>query len=287
VAGVILATCRALTDGDDDHELLASALATLGVGASLAVWDDPSVDFDVADLVVVRSTWDYTDRRAEFLAWAASVERLANPAATLAWNTDKRYLDDLGLVGLPVISTTYPATPGDLMVPDTERFVIKPTVGAGSKGARRFDRSERDQARAHVAVLLAEGRVPMVQPYLESVDARGETDVVLIDGVVSHAIEKRSMLGGGPLDASGLFVEERIRERTPTSSEVELACRALVATRVATSSPATPLYARVDLIDGPAGPLVVEVELTEPSLFLAFDEEAPQRLAEAIVRRLS
>ena len=47
-----------------------------------------------------------------------------------------------------------------------------------------------------------------------------------------------------------------------------------------------PLYARVDLLPGPDGaPQIVEVELTEPSLYLAYADNAAERFAAAIAQR--
>lgn len=44
------------------------------------------------------------------------------------------------------------------------------------------------------------------------------------------------------------------------------------------------MYARVDLVTAPDGsPLVIELELTEPSLFLPWSNGGADRLVEAIV----
>lgn len=46
------------------------------------------------------------------------------------------------------------------------------------------------------------------------------------------------------------------------------------------------LYTRVDLLPGPDGPAVIEVEVIEPSLFLAFAAGAQDRFAAAIKARI-
>jgi hypothetical protein len=51
--------------------------------------------------------------------------------------------------------------------------------------------------------------------------------------------------------------------------------------------PAKLLYARVDLLDSASGPIVIEVELTEPSLFVGTAPGAPQRFAAAVAARVS
>lgn len=48
--------------------------------------------------------------------------------------------------------------------------------------------------------------------------------------------------------------------------------------------PGPTLCARVDLLPGPDGPLVLEVELVEPSLFLPQAPEAAGRYAAAVRR---
>ncbi|MGH3495297.1 MAG: hypothetical protein ACRDQ1_18980, partial [Sciscionella sp.] len=103
---VILATCAALPDGDEDGGVLLDALDRAGVAAAWQVWDDRSVDW-ASTLVVVRSTWDYTVRAGEFLNWTRMVPRLANPADIIGWSADKVYLADLAAAGVPIVPTTF------------------------------------------------------------------------------------------------------------------------------------------------------------------------------------
>ena len=112
---VALATCSLLPDLDDDERLLIPALAELGLVAEPRVWDDPSVDWDAFRAVVVRSTWDYSDRRDAFLDWCARPRQLLNSLPVIEWNTDKRYLRELAAAGIPVVPTTWidPGTPVD------------------------------------------------------------------------------------------------------------------------------------------------------------------------------
>jgi hypothetical protein len=163
--------------------------------------------------------------------------------------------------------------------------VIKPAVGAGSVDTGRYDAgnaAHRRLARAHLARLLDSGRVAMVQPYLVSVDSYGETAVLSFGGAFSHAIRKGPMLAGPDDGVEGLYRPETITPREPTPAEVAVATRALAAVPI--QARRHPLYARVDLIPGPDGaPLVVELELTEPSVFLHTHPAAAERFARAIV----
>jgi hypothetical protein len=284
---VALVTCAAVPDLDADDRLLLGPLADREVGVTAAVWDDPSVDWTGFDLVVLRSPWDYPARRDEFVAWAATVPRLVNPAEVVAWNTDKRYLTELRDAGVPVVPTAWVA-PGDTwQLPADGEWVIKPAVSAGSRDTGRYDATDAEHralAAAHVAWLQAAGRLVMVQPYLAAVDTYGETAVLFLGGDYSHSIRKGPLLTGPDQQDVELFRDETITARLPTPAELSLAEKALA---VVPGGPDRLLYARIDLIPGLDGePLLVELELTEPSLFLATAPEGPTRLAEAIRHRL-
>ena len=100
---VAIATCAGLPGLDPDDRLLAPALGEHGIEAVNVAWDDADADWASFDLVAVRNTWDYPERRDAFLAWAASVPRIVNPAEVLRWTTDKRYLHELEEAGLPKV----------------------------------------------------------------------------------------------------------------------------------------------------------------------------------------
>jgi hypothetical protein len=105
---VLLATCRLLPEPDPDQELLLSALAREGVEAGMAAWDDPAAAWERADRIVLRSTWDYYRRPAEFLAWArraAAASRLMNPLRIVEWNHHKQYLLEMEAWGIPIVPT--------------------------------------------------------------------------------------------------------------------------------------------------------------------------------------
>jgi glutathione synthase/RimK-type ligase-like ATP-grasp enzyme len=292
---VALATCAEFPDGHpDDGEILAP-LAGLGVDATFAVWDDPTVEWGRFDLVVLRSTWDYTLRRDEFLAWAEAVPTLMNPAAAVRWSSDKRYFRELAAGGAPCIPTAFvePGSTADVIAAsiaavaaDASQFVVKPSVGAGSIDAGRFDSGDAasvEIAVKHATALVESGRAVMLQPYLDGVDTSGETALIYIDGEYSHAIRKEALLHGAPTDVDGLFVEERTSPLTATDVELEAGDAVLAA---APFDRAGLLYARVDLLPGPDGrPLLLELELVEPSLFLGDKPGAADRLADAIARR--
>jgi len=289
---VALVTARDAWATDDDGELMVAALADVGVQATPQVWDDDTVDWSSFDAVVLRSPWDYTERSEQFLAWAEAVEAVTalwNPAAILRWNTDKHYLGDLAAAGLSVVPTTFlsaadPLADPGAALPVEGRYVVKPTVSSGSRDTARYDQDGRGDALAHVIRLLGDGRDVMVQPYVESVDERGETGMLFFDGEFSHAFRKGALLTGGAANVDGLYAREEIEPRVPREDELALA-EAILDEVAQRFGPARPLYARVDVLRGELGaPMLLELELTEPSYFLATDPEAATRAAAAYLR---
>ena len=213
------------------------------------------------------------------MAWAERVgdERLYNPVDVVRWNTDKRYLAELDAAGLPIVPTTFLA-PGDDVVVPAGRCVVKPAVSAGSQDTA----SHRDAAtaRAHVQRLLDAGRVAMVQPYVAEIDEQGETALIYFDGFYDHAIRKAPILTGGEAPVEGLFAPENIEPREPRPEERAVADRVVAEVERRFGRL---LYVRVDVVG--TEPAVLELELTEPSLFFSHSPGAAARLADAVRRR--
>lgn len=269
---IALATCAELPTGyleDELRELLDAAWVR---------WDDPGVDWAAYDLVVARSTWDYQRDLPGFLAWAERVPRLVNPASVLAWNTDKHYLAEVAAAGLPVVPTTFLA-PGDALPAELpEELVLKPTVSAGSRDTGRFrPAADRAAAAALLASVHASGRTAMLQPFLPSVDARGESALFYAGGAFSHAVNKAAILVPGAVAALDTAADPPIAPLTPTPAERKLADRTVAWLQERLGPLA---YARIDLLAGPDGaPVVLELELTEPCLYLPYAPGAAERFA--------
>jgi hypothetical protein len=297
-ARIALATAAGFPDLDEDGAVLFAALGSRGLEGRPVVWTDPRADYSSYDLVVVRCTWDYHQRRDEFLAWAervAATTALANAAPVLAWNTHKTYLHSLAEAGLPVVETAW-LEPGDAFAPPADgEYVVKPAVSAGSKDTNRYVAGAHDDlAVAHASALLAGGRTVMVQPYLHEVDTYGETALLFFNGELSHAIRKGPLLEPAMAPVEGAYKEEAVEVWAPSVAELAVAERVLdaVARAGAGAGRDDLLYARVDLVRGADGsPLLLELELTEPSMFLVHDgadgAAAAARFADAIAARVS
>jgi hypothetical protein len=283
---IALVTARAARDLDEDLAPLFATLSGAGAAVRVVEWDDTQVDWSQFDLALLRSTWDYSMRLAEFLDWTERTSKsthLINPAPVVRWNTDKHYLAELQQAHVRTVSSTFIepgasasiAMNGFLVQHAASEFVVKPAISSGARDAQRYGRREIDAAILHIERLQDAARGIVVQPYLDRVDADGETALIYFGGHFSHAIRKAALLRRGAGATRALFAAESISARAPKLDELRTAERALGAIPFA-----TPLYARVDLIrDADAAPCLLELELTEPSLFFAHAPGSVERFA--------
>ena len=276
---------------DTDLPYLSRALGDRGIITEVVDWDNASVDWSRYSMAIVRSPWDYHRRYPEFLTWLDSVSAattLQNSADIIRWNTNKEYLNELVDAQIGVIPTTFVRSAEDLVTITNEGMlerdiVVKPTISAGSNNTERHEESPV-KAAAHLGFLLDAGFVAMVQPYQRFIDERGETGMVYFNGQLSHSFRKGAILATGENVKNGLFTAEEITPRTASGQERELG--EAVMTFVKKKWGEYPLYARVDVVRGSAGvPVVMELELAEPSFFLQVDHEAPSRFASAVLAR--
>lgn len=295
---VTLATCAALPNLDEDDAALPDALAARGIEPRIAVWNDPDVDWSAAGLVVLRSVHDYASHREEFLRWAESVPKIVNHPDVLRWNTDKHYMIELANRGMPMIPTLWLEPEQKLSkhqlhtrFPAGGDFVVKPAISSGAQEAGRYtavDGYSRMSAINHAAELLAEGRSVMVQRYLESVDKRGETALIYMNGLVSHAVEKEAMLHGPYHPGEVPHEKAHARQATDTEwrlgEEVRGAIHSYIKSRLGRDEQLT--FCRIDVVEGPNGSMsVMEVSLVDASLYLSTTPGAVDNFADAIAVR--
>ncbi len=292
---LVLATCRELPHLDADEEHLVRALQARGLEPAVAVWDAGDAPFLDADLTVIRSTWDYTARVDDFVAWAARVEagaRIENKASVVRWNTHKRYLADLAGEGIAVVPTAHLSGTATATATATARetglralleargwtrgAIVKPAVSAGSKDTVRVRGLDVDEGQALLDALLPT-RDMMVQPWVEGV-TDGEISLIYVDGAFTHAVNKVPREGDFRSQPEFGSVVTRVE---PTREQRRAADAVLAA------AGGNLLYARADLVRGDDGaPWLMELELVEPSLYLAHHPPAADALAGAIAKRL-
>lgn len=269
-----------------DDDLAVPHLNALGWDVEQIPWRRPDVPWESFDGVIIRTPWDYWHHLDEFLATLAEIERrtqLHNPLDMVRWNLRKTYLRELGARGVPTVPTVWREglAKGELGALFTALHapsaVIKPVVSANADGAWRLDAEVVRTRSAEIEAYYA-ARPLMLQPFVPSVTAEGEWSLIFFAGVHSHTILKTPK-------ADDFRVQEdhggRIR---PAHAEPSLHS---AAERVLAALDATPLYARTDFVRAPDGTWwLMEVELTEPSLYLRMDAGAPARLARAVDARL-
>jgi hypothetical protein len=279
---VALATCVSLPEPDPDREPLLQALGAAGVRAAWRGWDDPGVDWSAATMTILRSTWNYPQAFEAFREWLQRVDcvsRLENPLALVRGNLHKSYLLDLERQEIPVTPTEL-VRRGDPVRLETvmdrrewDEVVVKPAVSAASWRTLRATKDDSVEGERHLRSLVERGDA-LIQGYLKSVEGHGERAIMVVDGVVTHSVRKIPRFSGH---------DEKISEsRMPISGEE----RAVVE-RVMARWPEAPLYVRIDLTPDTAGsPVVMELELSEPSLFFRQCPEALERFVAGVVARL-
>jgi len=268
-----VATCTTLPEVDADEAPLAAALTAAGIEAPLVAWDDPAADWDAPIPTIIRSTWNYALQVDAFLAWidrASAAAPLLNPADVVRDNVYKRYLLALYARGVPVVPTTLVERGATTELPAT-KIVIKPEVGGGSLNTKVFD--DGRAGLDHLHMITASGAA-LVQPYMASVDDYGERSLIWIDGELTHAIRKTPRFAGD---------SERIEGPFPIADDERA-----VATAALAPYGERIFYGRVDLVrDASNQPMVMELELVEPSLFFPKHPPALDRFVAGLKRRLN
>jgi hypothetical protein len=283
---VAFATCSLVPDGwPDDHE--AASL----LGADFQSWDDADVDWNPYDRVVLRSVFTYQHRLDAFLAWCHAIgpDRLRNTPELVAFNADKRYLSKLSA---PSIPTTFVGT--DDPLPDLDgEVVVKPNVSAGARNTGRFSPATHRDAVALIDRIREDGRVALVQPYMSSVDAAGETTFVFFGGRLSHVLRKRAVLRPdevAPIAIRGFARELGVAQAmleddlvfAGKASPTEHALAQQVFAEVAEDF-GTPLFLRVDLVPDAADlPILMEIEAIDPVFYFTLAPGASARFAAAV-----
>lgn len=296
---IAFATHQASPELTDDDRRAVPALEAVGWAVEPVPWDRDGVAWEAYDAVILRSTWDYHLRAADFLAWTERVRSrrvpLWNPAGVARWNADKRYLRALEGAGVAVAPTEWLSRGRIREIPDVlgrrgwHEAVVKPTVSATAHVTHRLLAGERIPRPLHDAPA---GAGWMVQPFLEEVATEGEWSLVYFAAPtgaleLSHAVIKR------PAPGDFRVQEEHggraVGATPPPEVRAQADRAAATAVRLA---PGPLLYARVDGVlsagaHAPAGTfLTLELELIEPALYLAGDAGAADRFAAALVRRL-
>ncbi|MGC5616008.1 ATP-grasp domain-containing protein [Georgenia sp. Z1491] len=296
---VTLATWSGAPELSDDERELPAALRARGIDVRVRVWDDPTVDWSEAGLVVVRGVRDYAQKLDQFLTWTKSLHRVLNHPDVMEWNTDKHYLLELEKRGMPIIPTQwlepdvgYSKHQIHTRMPADGDFVVKPAVSSGGRGTGRYtstDAASRQEAILHVDRQLRKGRTVMVQRYLDQIDREGEISLIYFNGLSEHMVVKEPMLH--PSFRSVDDVHEEVASSREASEEewrwgerIRRAIHGYIKDRLGRDEQL--LYCRVDLVrDGKGGFYVMEISLIDGSLYLGAVDDGLEAFADAIAVR--
>lgn len=274
--------------GNTDHpelwrkvlQRLQDALAAVGIDAVGSPWVehvDDARGLQQADGVLPLLAWGYHKEQARWLQacveWARQGVPMANPPRVLAWNSDKRYLQQLATQDVAIPPTTFTDTVSmevvDRVFAETgaEELIIKPAVSAGAWKTQRVQRGQPVEGSEGVPMLL--------QPYLPAIETAGETSLLYFGGVFSHAVTKRPVSGEFRIQEEFGGIYELLA--TPPAGAAALAEQVLAAV----GEPL--LYARIDMVPGHDGRwMLMEAELIEPDFYLGVDAAGGQRFAHAL-----
>ena len=280
---IAFVTSTAHPDLTPDDRLAVAQLERRHARVTAAIWNDPSIDWAAFDAIIIRSTWDYHHRAAEFRAWIDALEAAGapmwNPPAVLRWNMEKTYLRDLERAGVPIVPTewleqgTNPDLGGLLAKRGWMDAVVKPVISAAATRTWRVSHATVLDVGVQFAESLDAGDV-MVQPFMPEIQTRGEWSLMFIDGDFSHAVRKMPIEGDFRVQTG--FGGRSITDQP--DGEVIRAAR-----RVLDVAPSPWLYARVDGIETDAGFVLLELEMLEPALFFSHTTSGAARFAEAVV----
>lgn len=268
-----------------DDRMLAEALGERGIRAEAAVWDRPDVRWDRYDLVLLRSCWDYHLKPDEFATWFQSLEgmvRLWNPARTVLWNMDKRYLLELyswadGPETRWVARGTTPDAFPSIASLGWERVVVKPAVSATAHKTVLVSADDQAAFRAALVEISARSSA-LIQPFLPEIARHGEWSLCFIGEGFSHGVIKRPSPGDFRVQTCFGGTHE-----AGDPPPVALAAARRILERLARPW----LYARVDGVMSDGRFLLLELELIEPSLYLDGAPGSVERFADAIATLLA
>ena len=259
----------------DVFDANAAPLRAAGLTVEQRVWTD-AADLAEFDAVLPLLVWGYPRAHAQWVetvrGWARSCIIMHNPASVCIWNSEKSYLGALAEKGVPVVPTLYADTLTPELMEDaaarfgTDRLVAKPQISSGAWQTIRWSPGEALEGGP-------EGPA-MIQPYLPEIETSGEVSLLFFGGRFSHAIAKRPQPGDFRVQPEHRGI---IAAYEPREDEREAARAILDAVEEDL------LYARVDLVRGADGrPMLIDLELIEPDLYLGYDRSGGAHFARAI-----
>jgi glutathione synthase/RimK-type ligase-like ATP-grasp enzyme len=278
---IVFVTMSTRPEIEEDDRPLAAALAKRGALVVSAPWDDETFDWSRVDMALLRSPWDYYQRADDFLGWLERVEDLTqvvNPPEIVRWNANKRYMNELVARGVHAVPTAFigrnESASLEALCADRRwsTVVLKPAVSADSWETIRVEPARYAEGQAFLERHRPERDI-MIQPFIKDVEDGGEQCLVCFGGHFSHAVTKNSAFKGGRhVGPEGRLVQ-------PEPDTIDMAHDVLRRAGVADLP-----YARVDLARDDGGrPMLLELELFEPTLFFREKPGSEERFADVLL----
>ena len=263
---------------------LRTTLAARGVTATPVPWTtqvDDCTTLQRFPLVLPLLVWGYHHDHARWLqacrTWQEAGLPLANPAPVLAWNSDKRYLQQLEQRGVAIPPTTWTDDVTRRQLDEAfaatgaTQLIVKPTVSGGAWQTRRMGRGDAIEHAPDAMPTAA----AMIQPYLPTIETEGETSMLFFGGRLSHVVNKRPVPGDFRIQVQygGVY----------TALAAAPAGALALAEQTLAAIDARLLYARIDAVPDADGRwLLMEAELIEPDFYLGVDPRAGAGFADAV-----
>ena len=225
-------------------------------------------DLDFFDAMYLSSLGKVKGREAQILDKIRMLRRarglVINDPRTMEDNFDKRYLLFLQEMGIPVIPTREVSGMSfdelsQVSFDGSSETILKPRYFSERSGGlvKLAELPSREQWEAYQG---NSGQLVLAQPFLSTIGETGERSVVFVGDTYSHCVHRarKGEWSGGPgfhftrMDATGeeLGIVGRVLDAWPTRYHVS----------------------RFDFIDdGDGNPLISEVEMINPSLYLKVD----------------
>ncbi|MEM7339939.1 MAG: hypothetical protein AAF467_14890 [Actinomycetota bacterium] len=283
MSDIVLVTCNRWPAISASDAELARELSARGHNVRGLPWNGAPIGaFTSADLVVLRSNWDFHHDPSGFERWLDEIDRsdveLRNPAELVRPMLDKRYLNGLAAAGFrtPITLITENFDLADVISWTDDhalhQLVIKPLWGASGHGVELASREDLP-ALADRWRQDPERRPLLIQEFVPEV-RNGEHALVFFKGEFSHAL-LRAASDDFRVNSQYGGVTSAVTAVDPSIVEF--------GRKVEAALPEIATYARIDVVSNGTDHVLMEVEINEPGLGLDLAPGSAARFAAALL----
>jgi len=278
-----LLTINDLSNFESYDHLLIGPMQENGWDVSFIPWDKHNQNWNNFDLAIVRSTWNYQNHLDNFLDVLRVIDQskpmLLNPLPLIEWNINKTYLEDLKKNGIPIIPSLFyenfeiDEIWNSFNTFDSEKIIIKPMVGANADRIMILNKSDTIEKLKKTRDTYKD-RPFILQPFINSIKKDGEVSLIFFNNEFSHALSKVPKIGdfrvqeehGGTLKLLNKLDKKIIN----------------LCEKILHALPYYCFYARIDLVIDKGHPLLMEIEVIEPSLYFNLEPRSTDLFAKKV-----